>query len=552
MKPTTAHRLSERFTDLSDRFRSLWTFYQFLGGVYRHRGAGEVPYAYDFQALYRRVQEMVPRVGMEDASTTQLEFEQLERELGRIHTEIAKIEADLPPSLLRRFFDHLKRQDEKILFALVKFYLRAPELDADTLDKLDLLLTRIAETPPHEGRIGIRSGVELRSNFERLAGFAGVAALPAPESAPFEEALRGVRSELRSIASFDELVESRIYDRYRKLKQRLGRSFLHPPILTEIVATNIEAKNQFQRLYREEELRILEDTTKVFEIERFLDRNPDIGHEELRLLLDSFRQWWTRFDEGRREDNIKREDILELRRSMEAVIRGFEPVRKAAASPATAVPSASRVPASPFASDVPTDVIAGEPFPEAVEVEPPAPRRAEGDPPTLTEVLPADPLLNEVLHRIMFALEMVVWDRSSAQAVHAPEVSELDLEPWEVESYRNLVDKRATPGTTEWELQSFFLRAAALRIKMDAEVAAIDRLAPTDSDERVFETLERSGQSLERAREMEHRFQWFIDDLLYGGDTERLEQLYRSRFRFLFSYSRLWLDHQSRGGLTPL
>ena len=73
-----------------------------------------------------------------------------------------------------------------------------------------------------------------------------------------------------------------------------------------------------------------------------------------------------------------------------------------------------------------------------------------------------------------------------------------------------------------------------------------------DSDERVFQVLERSGRSLERAREVDHRFQWFIDDLLYSGDTERLEQLYRSRFRFLRSYSGLWLDHQARGGLTPL
>jgi len=126
MKPTSVHQLSERFTELSDRFRSLWTFYQFLGGVYRHRGQGEVPYVYDFQALYRRLQEMVPRVGMEAAGAAPIEFEQVERELGRIHGELSKIEANLPPSLLRRFFDHLKRQDEKILYALIKFYLKSP------------------------------------------------------------------------------------------------------------------------------------------------------------------------------------------------------------------------------------------------------------------------------------------------------------------------------------------------------------------------------------------------------------------------------------------
>jgi hypothetical protein len=552
MKPTTVHHLSERFTDLSDRFRSLWTFYQFLGGVYRHRGQGEVPYTYDFQSLYRRLQEMVPRVGMEELGATQIEFEQLERELGRIHTELAKIERELPPSLLRRFFDHLKRQDEKILYALAKFYLRSPEFDLDTLDKLDLLLTRIGETPPQDGRIAMRGGAELRKNFERLASFGAVPELSNADSAPYEEALRDFRTQLRAITSFQQLASSKIYDRYRKLKQRLGKSFLHPPILTEIVATNIEAKNQFQRLYRDEELKILEETTRVFEIERFLDRNPDVDQEDLKRHLEAFREWWTRFDSGRREDNIKREDIIELRRSMETVIREFEPLRRAKEAARATQSSAPAPTATPFSPDVPTDVVDGDPFPDAVEVEEQGSQRATEEGTALTDVLAPDPLLNEVFHRMMFALEMVVWDRSPEQAVHSQELVDLHLEPWEVASYRDLVERKVSKGTTEWELHVFFLRGAALRIKMDGERGEIQRLAPSDSDERVFQILERSGQSLERAREVDHRFQWFIDDLLYSGDTERLEQLYRSRFRFLHSYSGLWLDHQARGGLTPL
>jgi hypothetical protein len=553
MKPTTVHQLSERFTDVSDRFRSLWTFYQFLGGVYRHQRQGDVPYSYDFQSLYRRLQEMVPRVGMEELATTQVEFEQVERELGRVHAELAKIESELPPSLLRRFFDHLKKQDEKILHALTKFYLRSPEIDPDTLDKLDLLLTRIAESPPHDGRVGLRGGAELKTNLERLAAFGSVPELPRSESGPYEEALREFRNELRAVSSFEQLVESKVYDRYRKLKQRLGRSFLHPPILLEIVATNIEAKNQFQRLYRDEELKIVEETTRVFEIERYLERNPEVDHEDLNRHLQAFRQWWSRFDTGRRDDNIKREDIVELRRSMEAVIREFEPVRRSLESGAsTSLASNVAIPTNPFSAEVPTDVIDGDPFPEAADVESSTAHRDAGEEPTLTDILAPDSLLNEVFHRIMFGLEMVVWDRSPEQAIHAPELVELELEPWEVASYRNLLEGRVKPGTTEWELEAFFLRSAALRIKMDAERAEIGRLAPTESEERAFRVLERSGQSLERAREMEHRFQWFIDDLLYSGDTERLEQLYRSRFRFLNSYSGLWLEHQARGGLTPL
>ena len=548
MKPTSVHQLSERFTELSDRFRSLWTFYQFLGGVYKHRGEGDLPYTYDFQALYRRLQELVPRVGMEGSSAAALEFEQMERELGRIHAELAKIEAELPPSLLRRFFDQLKRQDEKILYALAKFYLKSADFSQDTLDKLDMLLTRVAETPVQGGRYAARNQAEIRKNFERLAVFGSIADVPSTEAAPLVDAVREFRTELNDIKSFEDLVGSRVFDRYRKLKQRIGKNFLYPLILSEVVATNIEAKNQFQRLYREEELRILDETNRVFEIERHLERNPEISHDILEQQISEFRSWWSRFDTGRREDNIKREDIVELRRSMLAVIKEFEPLQQLSASPGPPVENVASQPDA-FPTDDPTDVIDGDPFPEAIQV-------AEAGEPeegaTLTDVLPSDPLLNESFHKIMFALEMVAWDRSPDQVVHAPELVNLRLEPWEVASYKSLVERTVHPGTTSWELEVFFLRSAALRIKMDEERSQIDNLALNESEERVFELLESSAQSLERAREMDHRFQWFIDDLLYGGETEKLEQLYRSRFRFLHSYSGLWLEHQARGGLTPL
>ncbi len=50
--------------------------------------------------------------------------------------------------------------------------------------------------------------------------------------------------------------------------------------------------------------------------------------------------------------------------------------------------------------------------------------------------------------------------------------------------------------------------------------------------------LESSASSLDRAREVERRFLWFIDDMLYRADTESLEQIYRSRFRFLYRVCR--------------
>jgi hypothetical protein len=550
MEPSTVHHMSERFTGLSDRFRSLWTFYQFLGGVFKHRGEEEVPYSYDFQALYRRLQELVPRMGVEESRGASLEFDQLERELGRIHAELSTLESGYPPSLFRRFFDHLKRQDEKILFALTKFYLLSDDFRQDTLDKLDILLTRLAEAPVESGQVVSRDPAELRTTFQRLASFASLPLVPPAEAGPLVEAVRDFRSELRAIDDFQRLIDSKVYDRYRKLKQRLGKAFLHAPILTEIVVTNIEAKNQFNRLYRDEEVRILEETNRVFEIERFLERNPEATHEALREQIEEFRRSRSRFDAGRRDDNIKREDILALRNAMQAILDAFDQVKRTAAQrPATA----------PFSHDEdatvnlgpPINIASADPFPQP-GAESDSLFDPEAESTSLTDLLPPDPLLSEPLHKIMFAVEMVAWDRSPDRVIQAPELHNLHLEPWEVESYRNLVQHGVSEGTTSWDLHVFFLRSAALRVKMEEEREEIKRLGSSDNDERAFELLERSAQSLERAREMDRRFQWFIDDMLYGGDTEQLEQLYRSRFRFLNAYSALWLEHQAHGGLTPL
>ena len=150
-------------------------------------------------------------------------------------------------------------------------------------------------------------------------------------------------------------------------------------------------------------------------------------------------------------------------------------------------------------------------------------------------------------------LELVVWDRPAAEAVAAAEVRDLDLEPWEAAAYRWLADSPAEAPSARGELQRVFLTSAALRIKMVEERAAISRLGGLEAaTEPLREALERSAQSLERAGEVEGRFRWFIDDMLSRGDTGELEQLYRSRFRFLNTYSGLWLDHQRAGGLTPL
>jgi hypothetical protein len=554
MSTGNVHELSERYTDLSDRFRSLWTFFQFLAGVYKHRNEGPIPYDYDFQGLYQRIQLLVPQISGDIDKRVLIEFEQIDRELERIQRELERLEREFGPSYLRRFFDHLKRQDEKILFALVKFYLMSRHLGQETYDKLDILLTRLAEAPSENDTLLQRARPDLLATFERLAAFAGLVPLPPAEEKPLVEAVVELRDEFERIGDFDTLVQSRVYDRLRGFKTRIGRAFLHPPILFEITAANIAARNRFRDLFDIEERQLLEGTNRIFDIERYLKKNPDLATLEIKEKIEVFRKTRVRFEDARRHHNVKRSDILDLRQSMHNVLAHFD---STAADLLGTIKERKPAPPAPATeSDQRND---SEETPEPAgdlhqTANSPLSAHRPDDPPitSITDLLPSDALLNEVLHKIMFALELVVWDRTPEQVIEAPEIKSLGLESWEVRVYRNLVEKQSDEDSEQRHLEQFFLTSAALRVKMEEERREIERLAVASNPDRLFEMLETSASSLDRAREVERRFLWFIDDMLYRADTESLEQIYRSRFRFLYAFAGLWLDHQKNGGLTPL
>jgi hypothetical protein len=544
MQAPKAQPLSVRYTTLSDRFRSLWTFYQFLGGVLKHLDEGSMPYTYDFQGLHERLREIVHKIGVDSTVDATPELDQLERELDRIHRELTRIECQFPPSVMRKFFDHIKRQDEKVLCALLKFYLLSNHFEQDTLDKLDILFTRLAEAPmTADGRPTPKDSGDLLANFKQLSQITDLPPLPLAEETPLAEAVRAIRKELETIEDYRTLVESKVYERYRRLKQRLGKNALLPSMLVEITTTNIVAKNRFKELYEAEESKVIENTNRIYDIERYLDRHPELAGDGLKRKLEEFRTIRVRYEARARKDNVKRDDINEMTRAMQAVLAQFDPAAKRPLGPdpddsgvsATAKTASHKI--HPVDEGT-TDGAEGS--------------KAKDDGASLDSLLPPDSLLNETLHKIMFALEMIVWDRLPTQITNAPEIRNLNLEPREIETYRRLAEGNVDKGTPEWELDRFFLMSAALRVKMEEETSEITRLEAANNPDRLYEVLEHSARSLERARDTDRRFQWFIDDMLFRGDTQQLEYIYRSRFRFLHAYSGLWLVHQRSGGLTPL
>lgn len=547
MQPPGATPASARYTTVSDRFRALWTFFQFLGGVVKHLGDGPLRYSYDFRGLHRRLQAHVHAVGLEPGAKATAGLDQIERELDRIHRELARIEGGYPPSVLRRYFDHIKQQDENALCGLLKFYLGFKHFDQDTLDKLDILFTRLAEAPGNNEPAAPRDTAAVLQSFRSLADYAGLEETPAAELAPLVAAVRGVRGEFETIADYQALVESKVYDRYRRLKQRLGTKVLQPALAVEVATTNIVARNRFAELLAVGQRSIEGSNDHIRTIETYLSLHPELEAVGLGSRLENLRNVRDRFESGRRSANLKRDDLFELTRAMRAVLSEFDLAARPAdltRPSAAALPGAARIVQPAVADD--------GPFPAADDPTRGPALGAGVDEASLSELLPPDPLLGESLHRIMFALEMVGWDRPPAQIAEAPQVRNLGLEAWEIEAYRRLSQHALESGTAERELQSFFLLSAALRIKMEEERAEITRLEEAGNSDRLYQVLEGSARSLERARDLDRRFQWFIEDMLFRGETHELEQVTRSRFRFLHIYSGLWLDHQRSGGLTPL
>jgi len=533
MSTASLHELNQRYVRLTDRCRSQWTFYQFLQGIYKHLRDQPCPITLDFQALFAQLRELGQDLGSAQTARIEKLIEQIGVRLDEQIRALAQVDAGIPPSLLRRFFDRLRNQDEKILLAIIKFYLDGSELSEDVVDKIDILLTRLAEIPRPDGRSLVRERHEIERLVQPLLQFRPPVPMPENEVAILLNALGDLRAEIVSLRTFSELAGGGALDRFRTLKRRLGDKLLHPRLLPAMLETTVAIKNRFRELWEDEEPQLLDDTNRVMELRKQLANHPEMMTPELRDSLEVFAVARQRFDQQRQEENLRREDVMELRRTLDRVLEQFD------AAMVTSPPPLAAAELEPTRVTTPPDE------PETlVETSAEVPR-AE-----VAAHFPPDPLLQEYLSKIMFVLELVGRDRTAEEIAHAKELVTLRLEPWEVEAGQRIMDARSGPATLAGERDRLWVHAAALRVRMDEEAREIDRLQKRGS-ERLAEVLERSSQSLLRAGELERRFQWFIDDALFRGDMEHLQHLYRSRFRLLRAYSGLWLIHNERGGISP-
>ena len=528
MGTATLHELNQRYTRLTDRCRSQWTFYQLQQGLFKHLRQSPCPVEIDYQALFAELRGVGETLAHPESAKTMRSLDNLAAKLEANARTLIGLDAGFAPSMLRRFFDRLRTQDEKVLLAIIKFYVDSEAVDDDTLDKLDILFTRLAEVPRDDGTSLTRERHEIGRLVGSLLHHRTPPQLPEHEVEILLSAIAELRRQALATAGFTALVEGGALDRFRALKRRLGPALLHPALLPNLMETTVALKNRFRELWEEEERQLLDDTNRVRELQRQLSANPEMLSPALRDLLETFSTASRRLEAGREEENLRREHVVELRRTLNRILEQFD-----AASPPLA------------AAATPGD--GGEP-PVASDEEPELELVPSGEARPVT--VPDDPLLHDYISKIVFALELAGRDRAPDDVAQAKEVAGLGLEPWEVTACMALADGRLDAASLPGQVEHVLVTAAALRLRLDEEASEIERLQRRGSD-RLSDVLAKATQSLQRAAEVERRFQWLIDDALYRGDTERLEPLHRSRFRLLRSYASLWLVHNERGGISP-
>jgi hypothetical protein len=226
MSVTTLHELNQRYVRLTDRCRSQWTFYQFLQGVFKHLRNEACPIVLDFPALFNELRELGAGLGHPETARTEKTLTQLASRLDGQARKLLEVDAQIPPSLLRRFFDSLRNQDEKVLLAIIKFYLDAAPSGEDAFDKLDILFTRLTEIPRADGASLVRGRHEIERLIQPLLH-------PDPATAPSDReieillhALAGLKQEVIACRRFTELVAGGALDRFHsfnKLRARPGQ-----------------------------------------------------------------------------------------------------------------------------------------------------------------------------------------------------------------------------------------------------------------------------------------------------------------------------------------
>lgn len=513
MSVETLQRLHSRYTDLSSRFRAGWAFHQYAEGLRKiYPGDPQRPVVTEgFQAVYATLKGISAKLNADDADAIDDELDSVGERLRRLTAALAEEDNRVPPELVRQFFRRVKNEDENVLTQIVKFYLylgSAGDWPADRLDKVDFLITRLAEERDAASDRFVL--VESRRLFELANGFWSIVRSRASDEGPAEDEVERVTSELRSLRrevaaadALEDLNEGRLVERFRSLKHGLGLRFFHPRLLAEILETNLVFKNLVRELYSVEERRITADYQRVFDLEREVAVDPELDAE-----LRSFREEVEGFERRLQRDELKLRELAHLRERIRSLSTRLTAGGAAGGEEEPARPEDE-------ASGRAGEWRAGE----------------DGG-------HEADDVLVEAIAHLDAALDEVPPDVPARRAVLGSALFGMRLEGRELEAHRRL---RGSDGGGDPAVERTIFEAAAIRVVVNQQVEEIRALLDETAITGEAPVFARTRRTLRLANAYLGRLQSAAEQALLRGDTAEAQVLTLLRMRLTREHAGAWL-----------
>jgi hypothetical protein len=504
--------LHRRYADISHRFRAGWTFHQFLQSLAKTLlQRVEDPHSTEFQDLYNGLKEISQSLNASESERIRHRLEAIDRRLSELIAALDEEDTKVTPDLLRQFFRRVKNYDEKILTQLVRFYLYAQESGgswpSDRLDKADFLLARLSEeVDERTGELALRDHRRLTEIFQGI--WAQLGETP-PSDQTIEEhraAVDGLRHEMIAVENLDQLNEAGLIRNYRDLKHGMGNLYFHPELLLAIQETNLVFKSRIQRLYRQEEQRIVAEYQRVFELEREVPFDSQLDRE-----LAEFREEIERFEKQLQREEFRLGDIALIRQKVKQLL----PRLTAERTPTGERPIPSRI-----------GMDSGELVLTQAAAAAAAPLTAQEE------------LLGEHYRRLVDTLrEVNPPDLAPERVILKPEVFTLRIESREVEAYRRLFSRQ----DCDRELEQFLLESAALRVRINEEAHEIASLLDETSVTGDSVVFARARLTCRAADAFLWRFNHVLNELMMAGNLAECRQVQLLRMRLMRDYSGLWL-----------
>jgi len=487
--------LHEDYIRLTERFKALWTFHQFLRGVQKAFFATEPGYALDFGKLYEDVRGVAGLLDTTSPEKVAPRLRELSDRLDVAGRKLREADRHVSPSYVRRFFEKVRPQDEKIAFHLLRFYFSQPDVDADVIDKVDFLATVIASSEPGDAA-STRPRPDIRKFFESATLVSVWPRLDSASAPTVARAFDDLAAEMTRAQEFEDLVTARLLNNVRTLKHQVSNGLSNPEVLTAVATCNLRTRSVFHRLYEREEERLEEATERIGDLERELARG---GLES--PTADEFRRFHEsrqRFERQSRDSNVKALQVVELKEAIGQVLGRFE--------------------LSGLAAEDIDGVLA-----RVEEVESDEDEGAFWKP---------------HLDRILGAVELHD-DGTGPLRTEIAGLANLRLEPWELKAARRTV---AAGGEPRSERDGTLLRAVALRLKAEEETQTM-RAAPGLNPS--ADTLRAARATLGRVAMLDAALSAVIDEAEAVSSSEEIRSWTRTRFRLLRATADLWLMQDS-------